>query len=121
MRNIFSSSIMVIKALGLTCSGCATKPYDYTNLRSYKPRSILVLPPVNESTDVKGTYGYLSTVTMPLAEPAIAFTAALNPLYPDPEGILNAYINGSVIDTTGLAEYPEPGLTPERYAIVPTS
>jgi hypothetical protein len=27
-----------------------------------------VLPPLNESTDTRGTYGYLSTVTRPLAE-----------------------------------------------------
>jgi hypothetical protein len=48
--------------------GCAAKPYDYTNYRAYPPRSIVVLPPLNESTDLRGTYGYLSTVTRPLAE-----------------------------------------------------
>src|ERR1035438_1909787 len=57
-------------ALTLTVmlAGCATKPYDYTNFRAHPPRSILVLPPLNESTAVEGTYGYLSTVTLPLAE-----------------------------------------------------
>jgi hypothetical protein len=50
-------------------SGCATqKPKDYTNFRQHRPRSILVLPPLNESTAVEATYGYLSTVTMPVAE-----------------------------------------------------
>jgi hypothetical protein len=49
-------------------SACAARPYDYTNYRAYPPRSILVLPPLNESTDVRGTYGYLSTVTRPIAE-----------------------------------------------------
>lgn len=54
---------------GLTLAGCATrKPYDYTNYRAHPPRSILVLPPLNESTDIRGTYGYLSTVTKPIAE-----------------------------------------------------
>lgn len=54
---------------GLALAGCATpRPYDYTNYRAFPPRSILVLPPLNESTDVRGTYGYLSTVTRPLAE-----------------------------------------------------
>jgi hypothetical protein len=49
--------------------GCqTTKPYDYTNFRAHPPRSILVLPPLNESTAVEGTYSYLSTVTQPLAE-----------------------------------------------------
>ena len=48
--------------------GCETVQYDYTNFNEHPPTSILVLPPLNESTDVKGTYGYLSTCTMPLAE-----------------------------------------------------
>jgi hypothetical protein len=53
----------------LALAGCTTvKPYDYTNFRAHPPRSILVLPPLNESTEVEGTYGYLSTVTQPIAE-----------------------------------------------------
>jgi hypothetical protein len=44
------------------------KPYDYTNFRAHPPRSILVLPPLNDSTAVEGTYGYLTTVTRPVAE-----------------------------------------------------
>lgn len=48
-------------------TGCVA-PYDYTTYRAHPPRSILVLPPMNESTDIRGTYGYLSTVTTPLAE-----------------------------------------------------
>ena len=54
-------------ALTVMLTGCVT-PYDYTNFRAHPPRSILVLPPLTESTAVEGTYGYLSTVTMPLAE-----------------------------------------------------
>jgi hypothetical protein len=51
------------------CAGCATpQPYDYTAYRSHFPRSILVLPPRNESVDVDATYSYLATLTMPLAE-----------------------------------------------------
>lgn len=51
--------------------GCATqKPVqvDYTAFKESKPRSILVLPPLNETTDVKATYSVLSQVTYPLAE-----------------------------------------------------
>src|SRR5262249_13128246 len=44
------------------------KPYDYTNFREKRPRSILVLPPLNKSSSVEATYGYLSTVTYPIAE-----------------------------------------------------
>jgi hypothetical protein len=54
-------------AIMLTLTGCVA-PYDYTSFRSHPPRSLLVLTPLNESTDVRGTYGYLSSVTRPLAE-----------------------------------------------------
>lgn len=56
-------------ALVLALAGCKTvEPYDYTNFRAHPPRSILVLPPLNESMAIEGTYGYLSTVTQPIAE-----------------------------------------------------
>lgn len=50
-------------------SGCATvAPKDYTEFRKSNPRSILVLPPLNESTDVLAPYSVLTTVSQPLAE-----------------------------------------------------
>lgn len=53
----------------LISGGCANqKPVDYAAFREHRPRSILVLPPLNQSTAVQGTYSYLSTVTRPLAE-----------------------------------------------------
>jgi len=50
--------------------GCATQktPYDYTAFKASKPRSIVVLPPLNESPEVIATYGMLSQVSFPLAE-----------------------------------------------------
>lgn len=51
-------------------AGCAvpTKNVDYAAFKASKPRSIVVLPPLNESPDVGATYGMLSQVTVPLAE-----------------------------------------------------
>ena len=51
----------------LVLAGCA-KPYDYTNFRQHRPRSILVMPPQNESQTVNAAWSYQSTVTRPLAE-----------------------------------------------------
>jgi len=49
--------------------GCAAQqPHDYSAYRAHMPRSILVLPPRNESVDVNAPYSYLSTITRPLAE-----------------------------------------------------
>ncbi len=64
----------LLKRLFLLCTavlatGCATqKPYDYSAFKQSRPRSILVLPPLNNSPDVNATYSVLSQVTYPLAE-----------------------------------------------------
>ena len=54
----------------LLLTGCLApqQNIDYTAFRESKPRSILVLPPLNNSPDVRATYSVLSTVTQPLAE-----------------------------------------------------
>lgn len=62
-----SSAIALL--LALLATGCATqKAYDYSAFKASKPRSILVLPPVNSSPDVAATYGMFSQVSYPLAE-----------------------------------------------------
>jgi hypothetical protein len=50
--------------------GCATKPaaYDYSAFKAAKPRSILVLPPLNNSPEVNAGNSVYSHVTYPLAE-----------------------------------------------------
>jgi hypothetical protein len=49
--------------------GCvAPKTVDYAAFKQARPRSILVLPPVNESPDIKAGYSLMSQVTFPLAE-----------------------------------------------------
>jgi len=49
--------------------GCSTvQPYDYTEYKNYQPRSILVLPPKNNSVELIATYSVLSNVTLPLSE-----------------------------------------------------
>jgi len=50
-------------------AACATpKPYDYTAFKQAKPKSILVLPPVNKSPDIKASYSVLSWTSFPLGE-----------------------------------------------------
>lgn len=55
----------------LILSGCATKPpvpFDYTQFKASDPKSILVLPPVNKTPEIRAPYSMLSQVTLPLAE-----------------------------------------------------
>lgn len=59
--------ILVISMLLVT--GCVTpKPYDYSALKASKPRSIVIIPPLNNSLEVNAPYIYLSTLSRPLAE-----------------------------------------------------
>ena len=66
----------LICALALGCSlftGCATlnqspNKADLSAYRNHMPKSILVLPPVNDSPDTRASAGYWSTVTLPVAE-----------------------------------------------------
>lgn len=56
-------------AVTLLLSGCAKQaPYDYAAFHESKPKSILVLPPVNQSPDVKASHSVLASTTLPLAE-----------------------------------------------------
>lgn len=62
-------SARLLAALMLLLAACArVPPTDYGPYRAHLPRSIVVLPPLNETTDVNAPYVYLSTVTRPLAE-----------------------------------------------------
>ena len=60
---------IALSALALLAA-CAqpVKHTDYTAFRNSRPRSILVLPPTNATTDVNATNSMLSQMTMPVAE-----------------------------------------------------
>jgi hypothetical protein len=73
--------------------GCQTTlPYDYTNFRAHPPRSILVIPPLNESTTLEGTYSYLSTVSRPIAERGY---------YVFPVAVVDQFLKDNGLPTTG--------------------
>lgn len=68
---ILSRLFVCAGALGLLLlAGCATKapPYDYSAFQRAKPASLLLLPPVNDSPEVKATPGTWAHATRPLAE-----------------------------------------------------
>lgn len=55
--------------LTLLLAGCTTPAsYDYTAFRASNPKTILVLPPINDSMEITAGYGVVSQVTYPLAE-----------------------------------------------------
>jgi hypothetical protein len=73
MRTMFktlSFKLLSVLSIAALLSACAqpVKHPDYTAFKQSQPRSILVLPPINETTDVGATNGMLSQMTLPLAE-----------------------------------------------------
>ncbi|WP_019412029.1 DUF799 domain-containing protein [Pseudomonas psychrophila] len=59
---------IVLLALGLLGGCAAPKTVDYSAFKQARPKSILVLPPINESPEVQASYSLVSQVTYPLAE-----------------------------------------------------
>jgi hypothetical protein len=68
--NLHSKIVAALALLSAALStGCATAPgYDYTAFKQSRPKSILVLPPVNNSNDVSGSGSLWSLTTLPLGE-----------------------------------------------------
>ncbi|MGH8332910.1 MAG: DUF799 domain-containing protein [Pseudomonas fluorescens] len=59
------AGLLALAVLG----GCVSpKTVDYSAYKQSRPKTILVLPPLNNSPDVKASYSLLSQVTYPLAE-----------------------------------------------------
>ncbi len=61
-------SILLCLYAALILTGCQTQYKDYSPFITHMPRSVLVLPPVNEAADVNASSAFLSTITRPLAE-----------------------------------------------------
>jgi hypothetical protein len=85
---------MGVAMLILGVVGCATNlpEFDYSALRSHPPRSILVIPPLNETVEVNAPYIYLSTITRPLAEAGY---------YVFPVAVIDAFLKDNGLPTPG--------------------
>ena len=69
MKN--SLKFIAVTLLALFFAGCSFKepePYDYSAFLQKKPRSILVLMPTNDSTEVAGSAAVLANAVAPLSE-----------------------------------------------------
>jgi hypothetical protein len=73
MMNNKLLALLTITLMGLLFSGCATdtpKPTKgslFPKMYEEQPRSLLILPPMNESTDAEAKDYYMTTVEMPYA------------------------------------------------------
>lgn len=68
MKKLLTRLPLAVTTLLLTACATQAPNTDYTAFKKSKPRSILVLPPLNESTDINGSDSVLSVTTYPLAE-----------------------------------------------------
>ncbi len=59
----------LLPCCALVSASCVTaEPCDYSAYLEHMPRSILVLPPANDSVEVDAPYSWLSAASRPLAE-----------------------------------------------------
>jgi hypothetical protein len=68
IKKILKVAVLFFVSLIVGCANVETKPYDYAAFRASNPRSIVVIPPLNNSIEADAPYKYLSTITKPLAE-----------------------------------------------------
>jgi hypothetical protein len=68
MRAVRLGAIGLAAILMTACATQRPAQIDYTAFKASKPRSILVMPPVNHSPEVEASLSMLSVATMPLAE-----------------------------------------------------
>lgn len=62
-------NVLLVALATLLLGGCvAQQHFDYSTYKRLNPKSILVLPPLNNTTDIAATYSVLSTVSAPIAE-----------------------------------------------------
>lgn len=60
---------MLVPVIALLTACAAPKaPYDYTAFKLSRPKSIIVLPPINETPEVKASMGVMTSTIYPLAE-----------------------------------------------------
>ncbi|MBB6520364.1 DUF799 domain-containing protein [Pseudoteredinibacter isoporae] len=67
MHRVFTRLFTVLLILSVVA--CANvSPYDYTALKAAKPRSILIIPPINQTTEVLASDLFMSAMSQPLSE-----------------------------------------------------
>jgi hypothetical protein len=81
-----------LAAAAVTAACAAMPPRDYAAFREHLPRSILVLPPLNDSPDVVAPYVWLSTITRPLVECGY---------YVFPVAVVDAFMKENGLPTAG--------------------
>jgi len=83
--------LLVVAAASVALAACTqVVDEDMSAFETYKPRSILVLPPLNESVDVNAPYNWLSTISMPLGEAGY---------YVFPVAVIDAYMKDNGLPT----------------------
>lgn len=72
MKRCVRRSLLVLVLPSLLLAGCETTNYvtkvdEFPGMYEEQPRALLILPPINESTDVEAKAYYMTTVEVPFA------------------------------------------------------
>ncbi|WP_169764441.1 DUF799 domain-containing protein [Campylobacter mucosalis] len=96
-------NLALFSLIALLFSACAKpQPYDYSEFLSAKPKSILVLPPTNQTTDIKAPASILANSLIPLSEAGYyVYPMAL---------VYDTFKNNGVSEADEIAKIPLPKL-----------
>lgn len=93
MTRLRRLALLLCLAAFLPTGACvAPQQADYNAYRAHPPRSVLVLPPLNQSVEVNAPYSYLSTISRPLAEAGY---------YVFPVAVVDAFMKENGLPTPG--------------------
>jgi hypothetical protein len=68
MRFFKLSIVLLVSVVTLGCATTKVPSYNYTEFRQADPLSILVLPPINNTTEVLAPYSLMAQVIAPISE-----------------------------------------------------
>ena len=89
-RILTLSALLAVSWLTTSCQ--TVEKADYTAYREHMPQSILVLPPQNESNNIKATGALMSIIAVPIAEKGY---------YVPPVAIVQEYLQQNGLPTAG--------------------
>jgi len=83
--------LLVCLVLLVGCTAVPVQTYDYSAFEQSNPKSILIIPPLNESVEVEAPYVFLSTISRIVAEKGY---------YVFPVAVIDNYFKGNGLPTT---------------------
>lgn len=89
---------VLIEILALSCIACVTKPLNYTNFIQSDPISILIMPPINKSNNIKAPASIMVNTLYALSEQGYYVLP--------PSLVMETFKENGIVDGSQASEIP---------------